>query len=136
MILLSPLGAAGAVGAAALVFGFAALVLLATPPTGAAGAAGLVPFGARRARVRPPRPPVLRRVLTMSSRDWSSFPDILDIFEGRKLFVFEVCCMIGGSVRISTRRRPSCTTIDGSDRRWQGRQGRDLMRRVVFTLEE
>lgn len=68
MILDSPV-AAGAVGTDFV--GLAFFVCFWTPPTGASGAAGR-PGPLRRA----PRPRRLdwRRVLRMSSRDWSSFP--------------------------------------------------------------
>ena len=75
MILESPLPPAGPLGTGALppVRG-ASLVAFFTPPTGAV-VDFLAAFGARR----PPRPrrAVLRRVLRISSRDLSKFPDML-----------------------------------------------------------
>lgn len=77
MILESPFPAAGPLGTTALTFPLAVLVLFLIPPTGAAAAA-LAELVARRPP-RPPRRAVWRRVLRISSRDWSSFSDILEI---------------------------------------------------------
>ena len=75
MILESPLPAAGPLGTAPFAATLAPFVPFWIPPDGAA-AVVLVPFGARRPRP-PRRPAVLRRVLRISSKDLSSFPDIL-----------------------------------------------------------
>lgn len=84
MILLSP--DVGAVSVVAVDFG-AAFVFFCTPPVGAAMAA-LAFVAARRdergLEKRPPRrPPDGLVSFIMSSRDWSSFPDMLIV-----LFVF------------------------------------------------
>lgn len=55
------------------------------PPTGATGAAGPAALRAGRVLFRaplPPRPAPRRWVETISSRDWSSFPDILVVLVG------------------------------------------------------
>ena len=76
MILDSPLPAAGPLGTAPFAGAvLAPLVFLWMPPAGVAVAA-FVPFPTRRP-ARPRRPAVLRRVLRISSRLWSSFPDML-----------------------------------------------------------
>jgi len=85
MILDSPLPEAGPLGTEDLPAGLGAfLAALLTPPTGAA-VVFLVAFGARRAR---PRRAVLRRVLRISSRDLSRFPDMAD----RSVFGFDLKC--------------------------------------------
>jgi hypothetical protein len=74
IILESPLPAEGPLGTPVLTVPRAALVFFLIPPTGAAGT--LAGWDVRR----PPRPgrrAVFRRVLRISSRDWSSFSDIL-----------------------------------------------------------
>ncbi len=75
MTLDSPDALAGPVGAAGLAGPFAAvLALFLIPPTGPVGAALL----ATRRPPRPrPRPRLLRVVLMISSRPWSSLEDIL-----------------------------------------------------------
>lgn len=74
IILESPLPAEGPLGTPVLTVPRAALVFFLIPPTGAAGT--LAGWDVRR----PPRPgrrAVFRRVLRISSRDWSSFSDIV-----------------------------------------------------------
>jgi len=75
MTLDSPDPLAGPVGAAGLAGPFAAaLVLFLIPPTGPVGAALLVTRRPPRPR---PRPRLVRLVLMISSRPWSSLEDIL-----------------------------------------------------------
>ena len=80
MILESPLPAEGPLGTPVLTVPRAVLVFFLMPPIGATVA--LLGLGARRPP-RPPRRADFRRVLRISSRDWSSFSDMFkDEFKG------------------------------------------------------
>jgi hypothetical protein len=74
MTLLSTRAAAALAGAALALALRGALVVFLTPPTGAAGAAGRV---AERRGLRRRPAEALRWAVVISSRDWSSLPDIL-----------------------------------------------------------
>lgn len=85
IIFESPLPAEGPLGTPVLTVPRAALVFFLMPPIGATVA--LVGLGARRPP-RPPRRADFRRVLRISSRDWSSFSDMFK--DGCKRYVTRV----------------------------------------------
>src|SRR5436190_20053044 len=76
MILLSPDTADGPVGMA-FPAPFAVFTFFLTPPTGAGVAAGLPAWCARRLPLRLPRVTERRCVDRISSKDWSSLPDMI-----------------------------------------------------------
>ena len=77
MILLSPEPPAGPVGTP-LAAPLEERVDFLTPPTGAAVVVAWV-LAALETRLRVPRRAPPRRVLRISSRDWSSFPDMMTV---------------------------------------------------------